>query len=135
MTRRPPEVVLKLSDILRYVIYDSAQDKVLLSSELSLLRKYIDLQKHRIESEASITLTNGIVNDVKVAPLIFLTLLENSFKHGIKNDIENVFINAKVYSDSQKVYFEIENNRSENEEKNAKFRWSRIKKYPKKIRS
>jgi len=46
-----PEVVLKLSDILRYVIYDSTQEKVLLSSELSLLKKYIDLQKYRIEEE------------------------------------------------------------------------------------
>ncbi len=111
-----PEVVLKLSDILRYVIYDSTQDKVLLSSELSLLRKYIDLQKYRVESEASIKLTSGIDYDVKVAPLLFLTLLENSFKHGIKSDIENVFINAKIHSDSEKVYFEIENNKSETEQ-------------------
>ena len=108
-----PEVILKLSDILRYVIYDSTQDKVLLSSELSLLKKYIDLQKYRIEDDASINFSSEIEYDVKVAPLIFLTLLENSFKHGIKSEIENVFIDVKLYSDAEKVYFEIENNKPE----------------------
>jgi len=106
-----PEVILKLSDILRYVIYDSTQDKVLLSSELSLLKKYIDLQKYRIEDEASINFNSEIAYDVKVAPLLFLTLLENSFKHGIKSEIENVFINIKLYSNKDKIFFEIENNK------------------------
>ncbi len=106
-----PEVVLKLSDILRYVIYDSIQEKVLISSELSLLRKYIDLQKYRVEDDASIKVTSEISYDAKIAPLLFLTLLENSFKHGIKSEIENVFINVKMQSNSEKVYFEIENNK------------------------
>lgn len=110
-----PEVVLKLSDILRYVIYDSTQDKVLISSELSLLNKYIALQKYRVDDGASIKLTSKIDYDVKVAPLIFLTLLENSFKHGIKSDIEDVFINVKIFSDSKKTSFDIENNTSETE--------------------
>jgi sensor histidine kinase YesM len=114
------EVVLKLSDILRYVIYDSTKEKVLLSSELSLLKKYIDLQKYRIEDEASISLINEIDYDVKVAPLIFLTLLENSFKHGIKNDIENIFININLYSDKEKIAFKIENNKSETEQNTQK---------------
>lgn len=115
-----PDVVLKLSDILRYVIYDSKEEKVLLSSEVSLLRKYIDLQKYRIENEASINLTSEIDCDVKVAPLIFLILLENSFKHGIKSDLENVFINIKLCSNERKVYFEIENNKSETEQNTQK---------------
>ncbi len=111
-----PEVVLKLSDILRYVIYDSKQAKVLLSSEISLLKKYIDIQKYRIENDASINLNDKTEYDAMIAPLIFLTLLENSFKHGIKSDIENVFINIKLHSNKKKVYFEIENNKSETEQ-------------------
>ncbi len=115
-----PEVVLKLSDILRYVIYDSKQEKVLLSSEISLLKKYIDIQKYRIENDASINLSDETEYDAMLAPLIFLTLLENSFKHGIKSDIENVFINIKLHSNKQKVYFEIENNKSQSEQNSHK---------------
>ncbi len=114
------EVVLILSDILRYVIYDSTKEKVLLSSEVTLLRKYVNLQKYRIENEASINFMSEIDYDVEVAPLIFLTLLENSFKHGIKSDIANVYINIKLVSDKKKVYFEIENNKSETENSSQK---------------
>ena len=106
------EVVLKLSDILRYVIYDSTQDKVTLESEVSLLKKYIELQKYRVEDSTSINFISKIEKDVKIAPLIFLTLVENSFKHGIKSDTENVFINITLNSDAEKITFEIENNKS-----------------------
>jgi len=47
--------------------------------------------------------------------LIFLTLLENSFKHGIKSEVENVFINLKIRSNAEKIYFEIENNKQKTE--------------------
>lgn len=105
------EVILKLSDILRYVIYDSTQDKVTLDSEVLLLKKYIELQKYRVEDSASINFISNIEEEVKIAPLIFLTLVENSFKHGIKSDTENVFINIKLNSNAEKIFFEIENNK------------------------
>ncbi|WP_068475316.1 sensor histidine kinase [Saccharicrinis aurantiacus] len=114
------EVVLKLSDILRYVIYDSTKKNVPLSSELSLLKNYIDLQKFRIEDDVTINLTNEIEYDAKVSPLIFLTLLENSFKHGIKNDIEDGFINIYLCSNNKKIIFKIENNKSEIEHNTQK---------------
>jgi sensor histidine kinase YesM len=101
------EVVLKLSDILRYVIYDSTQENVTLSSEVSLLKKYIELQKYRVEDTTPITFTSNIEVDVKIAPLIFLTLLENSFKHGIKSDTENVFICIKLHSDAEKSFLRL----------------------------
>lgn len=107
-----PEVILKLSDILRYVIYDSKQEQVSLSSEITLLKKYIDLQKYRIEDSTPIKFESQIENDAPIAPLIFLTLVENSFKHGIKSDIENVFINMKLQANAQKICFEIENNKA-----------------------
>jgi sensor histidine kinase YesM len=106
------EVVLKLSDILRYVIYDSTQDKVTLNSEVSLLRNYIELQKYRVEDSTPINFISTIEEDVNIAPLIFLTLVENSFKHGIKSDTENVFINIRLHSNAEYVYFEIENNKA-----------------------
>lgn len=108
-----PEVVLKLSDILRYVIYDSTQEDVSLKSEIALLEKYIDLQKYRTEESTPIKFNYETKEDVKIAPLILLTLLENSFKHGIKADTDNVFININLSSDDKKVYFEIENNKGE----------------------
>jgi sensor histidine kinase YesM len=112
------EVILKLSDILRYVIYDSARDQVSISSEVLLLNKYIELQKYRVEDSTPITFTSEIEKDVMIAPLILLTLIENSFKHGIKSDTENVFINIRLHSGTDSVYFEIENNKANNHSNN-----------------
>jgi LytS/YehU family sensor histidine kinase len=112
------EVVLKLSDILRYVIYDSTQENVTLNSEVLLLEKYIELQKFRIEDSTPITFISKIEKDVKIAPLIFLTLVENSFKHGINSDTENVFINIRLHSNAECVYFEIENNKAKTNQHN-----------------
>lgn len=106
-------VVLKLSDILRYVIYDSTLKEVSLESEVRLLKKYIELQKLRVESSVPVRFISKIEKDVKVAPLVFLPLVENSFKHGIKGDTENVFIHIKLHSDTEGIYFEVENNKSE----------------------
>ena len=112
------EVVLKLSDILRYVIYDSTQDKVTLNSEISLLKKYIELQKYRVEDSVPINFISSIEEDVKIAPLIFLTLVENSFKHGIKSDTENVFISIKLHTNAERIFFEIENNKPKTNKNN-----------------
>lgn len=110
-----PDVILKLSDILRYVIYDSTQDYVSLKSEVVLLEKYIDLQKFRVERLTPISFKYSIEKDIKLAPLLLLTLVENSFKHGIKGDTDNVFVNIKLVSDIEKIHFEIENNKAETE--------------------
>jgi sensor histidine kinase YesM len=107
-----PEVILKLSDILRYVIYDSKQKEVSLSSEVTLIQKYIDLQKYRTEEATPMSFESNIERDAQIAPLIFLTLVENSFKHGIKSDVNNVFIRISLKSDEQKIVFEIENNQN-----------------------
>lgn len=112
------EVVLKLSDILRYVIYDSTREQVTLSSEVLLLNKYIELQKYRIEDSTPISFISEIEKDVKIAPLIFLPLVENSFKHGIKSDTEKGFINISLQSNDLEVYFEIENNKAKNPDNN-----------------
>lgn len=104
-------VILKLSDILRYVIYDSRKESVTLASEVLLLRKYIDLQKYRIEDNVRITFTNDADYEAQVAPLIFLTLLENAFKHGGKSDLEDPFIEIDLRSDAKKIYFTIINNK------------------------
>jgi LytS/YehU family sensor histidine kinase len=112
------DVILKLSDILRYVIYGSTQHQVMLDSEVSLLNKYIELQKYRVEESTPITFISKIEKDVKIAPLIFLTLVENSFKHGIKSDTENTFINIRLHSNAERVFFEIENNKTKNHDNN-----------------
>jgi LytS/YehU family sensor histidine kinase len=109
-----PEAILKLSDILRYVIYESNKDWVELSSEAELIHNYIALQKFRVDDKAEIIFSESIENEnIKIAPMLFLPLVENAYKHGIKGDIERTFLKIELTATSDGVQFIIINNKGD----------------------
>jgi hypothetical protein len=76
--------ILKLSELLRYMLYDSTEDKVELSKDIQYINNYIDLQKMRLSSKIKINYTvSGQLKGYKIAPLLLITFIENAFKHGI----------------------------------------------------
>jgi LytS/YehU family sensor histidine kinase len=94
-----PEVILKLSDVLRYVIYESNEPLVDLEKELKFIGNYIDLQKLRHKYPDNISLNmEGITDGIKIAPLIFIVFIENAIKHGLvgigKDDFVNIRFNT-----------------------------------------
>jgi hypothetical protein len=108
-----PGAIIKLSDILRYVIYESAGGQVPLTSEINLIQNYIDLQHYRIDQNTRLTFRKDIYDEtIFIAPMLLLPLLENSFKHGVKGDIDNTFIDIVLQSDTEQVIFLIANNKS-----------------------
>ena len=110
-SKEAPEIITKLSDILRYVLYDSNSNKVKISSEIELINNYINIQKHRVDSSSKIEFENNIKNDIKIPPLLFLPLVENSFKHGVKGDVSNTFVKINLSEVGNEIIFEIENNK------------------------
>ena len=112
-SKESPKAIIELSDILRYVIYDSNKDKVKISAEVKLIEDYLSLQSYRTELNTSVEFNHKIANGIEIAPMLFLPLLENSFKHGIKGDIEETFVRINLKADKQLIRFEIENNKGE----------------------
>ena len=109
-----PEAILKLSDILRYVIYDSSEENVSIGSEIQLIRDYIDLQKFRTSGNAQISFETDVEDEqMKIAPMLCLPLVENSFKHGLKGDIKDTFVNMRLVSKAGTFSFDVENNKGE----------------------
>ncbi len=105
------EVVLKLSDVLRYMIYESNEKYVALEKEITFIRNYIELQKLRTHvSEVVSFEINGQTKDQLIAPLIFIVFIENAFKHGLKGDIRNQFIHIHLNIFQNKIEFLSENN-------------------------
>lgn len=81
--RRAPQMVAKLSELMRYLIYDSSTTRVKLSRELDLLRSYIELQQLQHDEAKNVDLyVEGVKNQHHIAPLLLISFLENSFKHG-----------------------------------------------------
>ncbi len=106
-----PEIVIKLSDILRYVIYKSKNDTIKISEEIELINNYIQLQKYRVDSTADIYFKSDFDIDHNIAPMLFLPLIENSFKHGIKGELSNTYIHIDLISNNETTQFIIENNK------------------------
>ncbi len=108
------DAIVQLSDILRYVIYDSDTERVSLKDEIKLLKNYIEFQKYRVHGFNNITFNTNIENkDFKLYPMLLLPLIENSFKHGIKGNLDATFIDINITQKRNKFNFKIKNNVSE----------------------
>ncbi len=107
-----PEVVLKLSDILRYVIYDSDRDEIDLKSEIEFIRKYVELQQLRLQDKNRVKLVvEGEIRKQKIAPLLFIPFIENSFKHGLATRTDDGFTDINLVGRRESIYFRIRNNK------------------------
>jgi len=107
-----PEKVIQLSDLMRHIIYDSDVEFILLPKEIDMIRNYIELQNLRTPENEKIELeVTGEIEGKKVAPLIFLPFVENSFKHGLKSGAENPFVKIKIEVFENSLVFEIENSK------------------------
>lgn len=105
------DMVLKLSDMMRYSIYDGQKESVTLEEELAYIKNYIELHKTRYHKETDIKLHHHIQKEgVKVMPLLFIILLENAFKHGVENLRENAYVTISLIGSENEVVFSIENN-------------------------
>ena len=110
-SKKAQELILKLSDMMRYSIYDGQKETVLLSQEISYLQNYIELHKMRYHKAIDIVFNHEIKDDdYKIMPLLFIILLENAFKHGVENLREGAYVHINMNAENNQVHFDIENN-------------------------
>jgi len=112
-----PGLILKLSDMLRYTIYQGKKDQVLLKDEVNYLNDFIQLQQIRYHKPVNITFNNQIAESgLVISPLLLLILVENAYKHGVEKLTDEAFIIIKLEAEEQSMVFEIENNFDESEQ-------------------
>jgi two-component system, LytTR family, sensor kinase len=103
------DAILKLSSILRYMLYDTEQKKVNLADEVAVLSDYIDLQKIRLASNVEVNFhQKGDLKNHKIAPLLLLPLIENAFKHGVDN-VQNCYIDIMLTMEEDDLEFLVRN--------------------------
>ncbi len=104
------KLILKLSDMMRYSIYEGEKELVTLKEEVDYLKNYIQLHKMRYHKKIDIHFNCQIDGNYKVMPLLFIILLENAFKHGVENLRKNSSVNINMITDKGAILFEVENN-------------------------
>ena len=102
---RARDVVMELSKLMRYVLYDIDRDKVTLQQEVDFLKNYIELMKIRVTDNVEIRVSMPAgVSDIKLPPLLFIPFVENIFKHGVSYR-EPSIIEVSIVAEDGKVTF------------------------------
>lgn len=118
-----PEVIVHLSDIMAYTLYESSTDKVALEKELNFLQNYFDLEKMRYSSADNITLEINIHQDISqllISPLLTFPFIENGYKYGLKSLKDN-FLKINITIKDNSFLFSIINNKENIEHERSYF--------------
>lgn len=106
---RAQEAVHDLSRLLRYVLYESNQPMVRLEKELDFIRNYVELMRIRLPQHIELkTEISTVSPGTLIAPLLFISLIENAFKHGVSNSKPS-FIHLAIHQEAEKVVCVIRN--------------------------
>jgi sensor histidine kinase YesM len=107
---KSPEIVMKLSELLRFMIYEGKTLKIPLTKEIHLIENYIALEKFRYGDRLDISVTiSGDVGKYQIAPLLLLPFVENAFKHGTSNQLEQCWISLNLSLEESVMYFKLVN--------------------------
>lgn len=105
-----PEVIMQLSELMRYVIYKGKEQLVPLCEEIKYIEDYINLQQIRLHKSFKFRIAKHIENkDLLIPPLLLIILVENAFKHGIEPAEQQCFLNINLQSNEQEFFFHCEN--------------------------
>jgi len=114
-------VVLKLSEIMQYVLYDAKEGKINLLKEINYIYSYLDLEKLRygdkVKSEIKII---GNIDDIEIPPLLFLPFIENCFKHRDTNN-DDIKVDIRFEITNNFLFFTISNTFHQPNKKKQKY--------------
>lgn len=105
------EVVARLSGLMRYVLYETGNNRVPLEKEFDFITNYIELEKIRHNNSNISYEWQGNAAGKQIAPLIFVPFIENAFKHGLQQNFINAYVNIVVVLNGNELTVEIENNK------------------------
>jgi two-component system LytT family sensor kinase len=88
---RTPEVVVRLADIMRYLIYECNEEKIPLDKEIEFIRNYIEIEKIRHQADIRFTV-EGLTEGIMIEPFLFISFIENGFKHAMDHTFNEPFI-------------------------------------------
>jgi LytS/YehU family sensor histidine kinase len=92
-----PEAILKLSKLMRFMLYEASKSDILLTEEIRMIEDYISLEKLRYTDRLSITFNHSIDNaNQRIAPLLLIHFVENAFKHGLSESRNEAFIKINI---------------------------------------
>jgi len=117
---KAPEVVLKLSSLLNYMLYECNEPYILVNKEIALIENYIALERIRYGEQLDIQFrVSGEVTGKRIAPMLLLPFVENAFKHGVSKIRKEAFVKIELEMSGDNLEFTVRNSRSPISEKDT----------------
>jgi len=115
-----PPLLLKLSELLRYSVYDAGEAFVPLKNELAYINNYLQFEKLRIGDRLMLTtdIEEMIADEVKIAPMLLIIFIENAFKHSKNTATPEIFVDIKIRTWGNSILFCVKNTYGKEEQKN-----------------
>jgi len=115
------EVVLRLSELLKFMLYESGSNLIPLADEIRILQDYLELEMIRYSERLTVSFNNEIdAGDYRITPLLLLPFVENAFKHGISETRFESFIHIDISVKKGRLHVEIENSFEQSPGENKK---------------
>lgn len=117
-SERTSEIIMKLSEVMRYILDDCNRLTVSLNKEIEIIKSYIDIQ--RLRYDESLKIVNDIdiaektLENIQIPPLLVFTFIENAFKHGVSGSVDNPWMKVVIKQEKMFLKIYIENSLDEN---------------------
>jgi two-component system sensor histidine kinase AlgZ len=105
------QAIAKLSEMMRYMIYESNYEKVDLNKEIEYIQNYISLESLRVKGDGPVSFDIEGNTDILITPLILITFLENAFKHGVSSGNNQSWIKAKLEVKNTSLLYSVQNSK------------------------
>jgi len=102
------DAIAQLSDLLRYAMYESNKKTVPIEGEVEFMRNYIELMKLRCNDKTKVITTFDVKQNIDIAPLLFISLIENAFKHGVSSNRSSI-IDIRLLQNPDELIFSCDN--------------------------
>ena len=109
-SKRTPQVILKLSELMRYLIYETKEKRQDLKNEILCIQNYIELERIRYSDNLEVNMNiSGDIEDKLIAPILLLSFVENAFKHGVNKSIGKIKVDIDFKVEAGFLNFKIVN--------------------------
>jgi two-component system LytT family sensor kinase len=116
---KAPDLIIKLADIMRYLIYECNEPKILLDKEIEFIRNYIEIEKIRYQADVRFTI-EGETKGIMIEPFLFISFIENGFKHAMNDSTTSPFVYVTIKTEQKKITLNVVNNTNIDLETQAK---------------
>lgn len=124
---KSPNIVMGLSEILRYMLYECNVESVALKKDVEVLESYILIEKIRYEERLDLSFTKaGDISKHQIAPLLLLPLVENAFKHGVSEKVGEAWVNIDLSVKDNLLKFKVANSKAEKVDTTASKHYGKI---------